>query len=416
MKVKNYLTQEGANAVTRSRTFYYPLVVILFFGLALSLMPANPALGSNMPFGVTLQQPNLSPNSLVRYSHTFQVSSGGSSIQNGTALLGARDIIVKLHPSAVNPYLIKLEPGNYDLGNDSLKLLPYLDLEGSGEGITVISSISGQTTDQLTGATLIAASNSEARFLQIANSGANPFQAAVLVPRDATNVRFNHLATRVSGGTDTNIGLYTTGADVTLNDSNLTTTGGKSSYSLFHNDGAITVTNSILTASGASVNDAAIFDNLQDHIDEFPDETVTVNNSSLNATGPTFAAAVWDARVGILVVNNSTLTANVNTGRNNGTFVAGILNNDSGNITANAISMFTCCGFNVHGIYTAGDLTVTNSNITSTGGTTVDILRPNGTSVLVANSVLRGNGTTGLMRCPGSIDGSFGRFLNATCN
>src|SRR5690348_10479068 len=164
MKVKNYLTQEGNNPVTRPHAFYYPLIVVLFFGLAISLMPASPALGSNLPLGVTLQQSNLSPNSLVRYSHTFLVSSGGSTIQNGAALLGARDIIVRLHPSAVNPYLIKLEPGNYDLGNNSLKLLPYLDLEGSGEDMTVISSISGQATDQLTKATLIAASNSEVRF------------------------------------------------------------------------------------------------------------------------------------------------------------------------------------------------------------------------------------------------------------
>jgi hypothetical protein len=121
------------------------LTLGLLFTLALGLIPVTPALGSNLPSGIVTFQsldslPKLAPNSLVRYSHTLLVSSNGSSIQNGSALLGAMSIISSSNPTAANPYLLKLEPGSYDLGNQSLTLLPYVDLEGSGEGTTTISS------------------------------------------------------------------------------------------------------------------------------------------------------------------------------------------------------------------------------------------------------------------------------------
>src|SRR5690348_10773809 len=129
--------------MSRPRVFYVPLVLILVFGIAISLMPASPALGSNLPLGVTVQQLNFSPSSVVRYSHTFQIGSGGTPTQNGAALLAARDVISNSKPSVSNPYLIKLEPGSYDLGNQNLVLLPFVDLEGSGEGVTIISSTIG---------------------------------------------------------------------------------------------------------------------------------------------------------------------------------------------------------------------------------------------------------------------------------
>jgi hypothetical protein len=57
-------------------------------------------------------------------------------------------------PSSLNPCLLKIMPGIYDLGSNNVGLLPFVDLEGSGENVTkiVYSGISsggfiGATTD-----------------------------------------------------------------------------------------------------------------------------------------------------------------------------------------------------------------------------------------------------------------------------
>ncbi len=80
--------------------------------------------------------------------------------------------------SGDRPILIKVEPGVYDLGNRSLRLQPFTDLEGSGEKITYITSDipspdpRDATTDAAAAdirATVIGASFTEVRELSIVN-------------------------------------------------------------------------------------------------------------------------------------------------------------------------------------------------------------------------------------------------------
>ena len=56
-------------------------------------------------------------------------------------------------PSASNPYLVKIEPGIYDLEADSLFMRPYVDIEGSGEGVTTITSSLGTGSGTVVGRT-----------------------------------------------------------------------------------------------------------------------------------------------------------------------------------------------------------------------------------------------------------------------
>lgn len=69
-------------------------------------------------------------------SHIIQVPAAGSPSANGAALISAMN---GLSPSAASPYLVKLEPGTYDLGSETLPLKAYVDLEGSGEERTIVS-------------------------------------------------------------------------------------------------------------------------------------------------------------------------------------------------------------------------------------------------------------------------------------
>ena len=59
-----------------------------------------------------------------------------NALANGTLLLNA--VAGVTDASVDKPYLIKLEPGIYDLGVNSITLLPYIDMEGSGRTITSI--------------------------------------------------------------------------------------------------------------------------------------------------------------------------------------------------------------------------------------------------------------------------------------
>jgi hypothetical protein len=62
----------------------------------------------------------------------------GTAQENGTALLNALNGITTA--SATNPYLLKVEPGIYDLGTGTLTMKQFVDVEGSGQRITTISS------------------------------------------------------------------------------------------------------------------------------------------------------------------------------------------------------------------------------------------------------------------------------------
>ena len=61
---------------------------------------------------------------------------GGTTQDNGTALLDALSGIVA---DASNPHLLKIEPGIYEISS-TLEMKTYVDIEGSGRGVTVIKA------------------------------------------------------------------------------------------------------------------------------------------------------------------------------------------------------------------------------------------------------------------------------------
>jgi hypothetical protein len=76
-----------------------------------------------------------------QYAHVVVVKATGSGTENGDALLAAMDGITDNSSSA--RYLLKLEPGFYDLGANSLGIKSFVDVEGSGVKTTRIHRSSG---------------------------------------------------------------------------------------------------------------------------------------------------------------------------------------------------------------------------------------------------------------------------------
>jgi hypothetical protein len=310
-----------------TRSYYAPLSLAILLGLAISMIASSPVYGDNVAScqgsgssnaKVILAGRVITPSTLLRTANgqpcasdetglnlvsmlrTVVVSPDGTPTQNGTALLAAMDTISNANPSSANPWLLKLEPGNYDLGNGALTLKPYVDLEGSGEATTIISSTIGNQSDIPTQATLVMASNSEVRFVTLVNSGAGDFKTALLVGSSVTNSKISYLTTSVSGGAY-GYGLFNDGGSVTVRDSTLKGSGSIHGYGLFNTQSTavLKVQNSTLRGDNSDsgyglYNSGGI---------------VTVQNSSLIGTGSTYGYGLYNTDA-TAIVQSSSLNGN----------------------------------------------------------------------------------------------------------
>jgi hypothetical protein len=329
-------------------SFAPPLTIALLFGLALTMFASSPVYGGNVAScqgtgnsaaRVALAGRVITPStilrtangqpcgsnetalSLVSLNRTIVVSSTGTPTENGTALLTAMDTISNSNPSVNNPWLLKLEPGNYDMGSKALVLKPYVDLEGSGEGTTVISSTIESGGSSITNGTLMMASNTEARFLKIVNGGTgSSFRTAIYTgDSSVTNVRVTHVTTDFYGSVTVGQGLYAGGSTVTVQDSTINGAGAIAS-GVFVTNGKVTIRNSIVTAPSGNAGYAIYNRNA----------TVIIENNNLsttaNITGSSAYAVI--SNNGTVTINNSTLSAS--TVSNLG---YGVFNTSSGTIT-----------------------------------------------------------------------------------
>jgi hypothetical protein len=90
----------------------------------------------------------------------------GDPTGNGTALLNN---LAGISADATHPYVIKLGPGIYDIGTNSLQMKQYVDIEGSGENTTKITG-KVESSQQISTGTVNGANNAEIRFLTVENT------------------------------------------------------------------------------------------------------------------------------------------------------------------------------------------------------------------------------------------------------
>lgn len=135
------------------------------------------------------------------------VSDGGiSAADNGTELLAAIGAIgssgeCPTPPSATDPCLVKLGPGVFDIGATTLATGDYTNIEGSGQGTTVITGTGiGPGVFRL----VQAGANTEIRNLTVENTNdTDPPSGAIAIGNTGgNNVRISH-ATVLSLGSTT---------------------------------------------------------------------------------------------------------------------------------------------------------------------------------------------------------------------
>lgn len=207
---------------------------------------------------------------LFGYANTVLVSAGSDVLANGQALQKAMQTVSTV-ATATRTFLVKLEPGIYDLGTAPLFMLPYVDLEGSGEGVTIITSKSRSNSYS----TLVGAKNSELRFLTVESIGL-----------DAT---FFNVGIITVPGIDKTFKVH----DVTVNVSG----PGLNSSAIFVLQSSPTIRNCTVNADG-SVNNIYGFNTAG--------STTKIENCTINvkSVGNTSAAAVYTDQTSNLTLQN----------------------------------------------------------------------------------------------------------------
>ncbi|GEM_PF-3046102 len=175
-----------------------------------------------------------------RYRRTVIVSPvPGNPAASGAALLAAYNGVTGA--TAADPWLVKVEPGVYDLGANTLFTQGYVDLEGSGPEITTISG----------GSTAVQAGDAvEIRELSIV-AQASATTVAMSVSGDT---RLFRLRIETLSGSGMAYGLTISNAAPELRDVVITVTGAGGSRGLDVDNSQPSLVNVSLQADGAGPN------------------------------------------------------------------------------------------------------------------------------------------------------------------
>jgi hypothetical protein len=215
-------------------------------------------------------------------------------------------------PSETNPCLLKILPGVYDIGSNTLQMNHFVDIEGSGENVTKIKGNSG------TNGVISARNGAEYRFLTVENTGGGSDYSIAIDADQILDLNITNMTIIASGGIQGNIGLesgfrfeapHHPGVklmNVTINVSgdavnygiyksgfgpyilelknvSITTTGGISNYGIFTNGGT-RIDGSKIKANIATYNQSGISLGI----------TNTLIDGSVKGFGPTKCAGVYD--------------------------------------------------------------------------------------------------------------------------
>lgn len=252
----------------------------------------------------------------------------GNHAASGTALLNALAGIT--NASATKRYVIKLEPGIFDLGSSRLTMKPYVDIEGSGQEASVIQG--GGFADNLDGV-VRGASFAELRQLQVRSTGTSSSQVAipVFLP-DGAATRLTNVTLSGSGG-GTNYGLRAVGGSPWIEEATVRVQGGIIAYGIVARGGQsrMTVKRTLIEVTGSSVEADGILLALTEHAPELRDVQIMAasNGTSygiqliefgiggLRLTGSTIHSAdygIGSSMTGPIFIENSQVRATASNG------------------------------------------------------------------------------------------------------
>ena len=230
----------------------------------------------------TITKADLTPGAITVddvFARTLVVApfgNGSDTTANGQELLDAITFLggVSPAPGAANPWTLKLEPGVYDVGATSVDLLPYVELTGTGQGVTEITgSVEGNVAGDpglvnMTGNTAI-------RHVTVTNSGFGTLNVLYAIKGEGGPIRVSNATAQVFNALSNAVGLWV------RNCSDLTLTG----------------VTAVSVAPAGSSSGAAVF-------------ATSAEATSLTATGDDFGWSSFGSTTSVLVRNSILTGAN----------------------------------------------------------------------------------------------------------
>ncbi|MBL0225716.1 MAG: tail fiber domain-containing protein [Geobacteraceae bacterium] len=342
-------------------------------------------------------------------------------------------------PSAANPCLLKIMPGVYTV-TSAVAMQPYIDIEGSGEKVTKITSVLSSDLLQITVATLRGADNAELRSLTVENTGTGNYTVAILntsvspsllhvtatalgsTSYGVYNVSFSfptmtHVTARASGG-GLSYGVYNSSSSPTMMNVTATAEGSGGSFGVYNDTSLPKMTNVTAKATGGLPGGAGIYNSVSSPtmmnviaMGEPNNYGVYNTNSSptmtdVTATGivgvsnglsssPTMmnvTATGWEA--GVSNHSSSPTMMNVTATGN----LHGVKNTSSSPTMKNVIAIAKLEGgpnTNTYGVLNdQSSPTMTDVTATATGATANYGVKNNASSLVMSNVTAKGSGGT----------------------
>ncbi len=345
----------------------------------------------------------------ARYVRTVivgPVGDGSDQQANGAALLAALDTITDA--SRTNPYLLKIEPGIYDVITTPVAMTAYVDVEGSGIGATEIRS-SGFYTFQK--ATVLGADNAEIRKLTVSSQANRQDPVAVGIYSDRRiDFRMRDLRVEAYDALSYTYGIQIIYGGATLKNVSVEATvdsGSGVSCAGIVNDGGLVRMNDVDVASYDGNLNFGIAHANTSTAPEMTDVKVTVvgGSSARGINNSDASPEMYDVRIEVSFANYGYGIYN------GGTSSAPILRDVT--VTSSGSSIWD------YGLYNAdGSATVKIDRSTLAGDTYSIRNGPQASStLLVGASHLDGsinNSGGGSFTCAASYDGNYAA-LDATC-
>ena len=175
----------------------------------------------------------VTPAKIAFYSRLAIVATSGGDYNNpATAMTNYSTWC------ASTPCLLKIMPGVYDVGTTAVQMQSNIDIEGSGEGVTIITGMNGSG---LTGV-VRGANSTELRHITIQHAGS--VNSAVGIYNSFVSPTMSNVTVRVSGGIY-NYGVYNTSSALKMTNVTTSATGTNTNYAVYNSQctRAMTMTN-----------------------------------------------------------------------------------------------------------------------------------------------------------------------------
>jgi hypothetical protein len=273
----------------------------------------------------------------------------------GDFLLLSQALASIVDASVSNPYVVRIAPGVYT-ETSPVALKTYVDVEGSGQGVTAITCECASGSYDASSATVSAGDIvAEIRHLTINNTGGDTVSIGVHTEDvvDGSVSMMNVTATG-TGGTTSNYGVRNYSSSPSMMNVTATATGGTFSYSVYNYSSSPSMMHVTATGTGGTYNYGVRNYN----------SSPSMTDVTATGTGGTTSYGVYNESSSPSMMN---VTATATGGTNNNYGVDNVLSSPSmTDVTATATG-----GTNNRGVYNYfSSPSMTDVTATATGGTT----------------------------------------------